>query len=109
MTTAWPKTTIHRVQADGVNLFYREAGPADAPVILLLHGYPASSFMFRNLMSVLSDEYRLIAADYPGYGRSEQPAAAGFAYTFENYALLMEALLEKLGIDRYSLYLMDYG
>ena len=103
------KTTHHYAEIDGVNLFYREAGPVEAPVILLLHGYPASSFMFRNLINVLSDQYRLIAPDYPGYGRSEQPPASGFAYTFENYALLMEALLEKLGIRRYSLYLMDYG
>jgi pimeloyl-ACP methyl ester carboxylesterase len=103
------KTTHHFTEVNGVNIFYREAGPVDAPVILLLHGYPTSSFMFRNMMSVLSDKYRLIAPDYPGYGRSEQPPIADFAYTFENFSSLMEALLEKLGIQRYSLYLMDYG
>jgi pimeloyl-ACP methyl ester carboxylesterase len=103
------KTKHHFAEVNGVNIFYREAGPVDAPVILLLHGYPTSSFMFRNMMSVLSDEYRLIAPDYPGYGRSEQPPIADFAYTFENFSSLMEALLEKLGIQRYSLYLMDYG
>jgi pimeloyl-ACP methyl ester carboxylesterase len=103
------KTSHHFTEVNGVNIFYREAGPVDAPVILLLHGYPTSSFMFRNMMSVLSDEYRLIAPDYPGYGRSEQPPIADFAYTFENFSSLMEALLEKLGIRQYSLYLMDYG
>jgi pimeloyl-ACP methyl ester carboxylesterase len=103
------KTTHHFIEVNGLNIFYREAGPADAPVLLLLHGYPTSSFMFRNMMRVLSDQYRLIAPDYPGYGRSEQPPIADFAYTFEHYASLMEALLEKLDIRRYSLYLMDYG
>lgn len=102
--------TQHKyIQIKGVNIFYREAGPKDAPVLVLLHGYPTSSHMFRNLIADLSDSYHLIAADYPGYGRSEQPPIAEFAYTFDNYAAIMEELLAHLCISKYSLYLMDYG
>ncbi|WP_276482199.1 alpha/beta fold hydrolase [Paraflavitalea pollutisoli] len=103
------KTTHQFMEINGVNIFYRDAGPEDAPVLVLLHGYPASSHMFRNLMRDLSDKYRLIAADYPGYGRSEQPPISEFAYTFDNYASIIEGLLAKLQINQYSLYLMDYG
>jgi len=103
------KTKHHFLKINGVDIFYREAGPKDAPVIVLLHGYPSSSHMFRNLISNLSDKYRLIAADYPGYGRSEQPPITDFDYTFENYSLIIEELLMQLGIKKYSLYLMDYG
>jgi pimeloyl-ACP methyl ester carboxylesterase len=103
------KTTHNFIKLNGVNVFYREAGPKDAPTLLLLHGYPTSSHMFRNLITNLSDKYHLIAPDYPGYGRSEQPPMAEFAYTFDNMAALMEELLEKLDIKKYSLYLMDYG
>lgn len=103
------KTHYHYVTINGVEIFYREAGPADAPTLLLLHGYPTSSHMFRNLIADLSDTYHLIAPDYPGYGRSGQPPRAEFAYTFENYATIVEALLEKLNVKKYSLYLMDYG
>src|SRR3569623_816388 len=84
-----PPVTHYRTKAiDGVNIFYREAGPADAPVILLLHGFPTSSHMFRNLIPALSDRYRVIAPDYPGYGQSEMPDRAEFAYTFDRYAEL---------------------
>jgi len=103
------KTHYHFVKIKGVEIFYREAGPSDAPVLLLLHGYPTSSHMYRNLMRELSDKYRLIAPDYPGYGRSEQPPIAEFSYTFENYASMIEGLLSILKIEKYSLYLMDYG
>jgi pimeloyl-ACP methyl ester carboxylesterase len=103
------KTTYHFIDINGVNIFYREAGPKNAPTLVLLHGYPASSYMFRNLINALSDKYHLIAADYPGYGRSEQPPIAKFSYTFDNYAVIIETLLAKLNISKYSLYLMDYG
>ncbi|HVU94483.1 MAG TPA: alpha/beta hydrolase [Puia sp.] len=102
--------THHRVvKIKGVDIFYREAGPADAPTLVLLHGYPTSSHMYRNLIMDLSDRFHLIAPDYPGYGRSEQPPVKDFAYTFENIASIIDALLEQLKITKYSLYLMDYG
>jgi len=103
------QTTYNYIDIAGVNIFYREAGPKDAPTLLLLHGYPASSFMFRNLIKDLSDRYHLIAPDYPGYGRSEQPPIAEFAYTFDNYSAIIEGLIDRLKISKYSLYLMDYG
>ena len=103
------QTTYHFIDINGTDIFYREAGARDAPTLVLLHGYPASSHMFRNLIAELSDEFHLIAADYPGYGRSEQPPIADFAYTFDNFAVIIEELLKKLNINRYSLYLMDYG
>ena len=103
------KTHNHFVKINGVDIFYREAGPADAPVLLLLHGYPTSSHMYRNLIMDLSDKYHLIAPDYPGYGRSEQPPIKDFDYSFANYALIVEGLLKYLNIEKYSLYLMDYG
>ncbi|MBE9463273.1 alpha/beta fold hydrolase [Dyadobacter subterraneus] len=103
------KTKHQFIKINGVDIFYREAGPADAPVLVLLHGYPSSSHMFRNLISNLSDKFRLIAPDYPGYGRSEQPKISDFEYTFANYAVIVEKLLETLGINKFSLYLMDYG
>lgn len=103
------QTTYHFIDINGTDIFYREAGAKDAPTLVLLHGYPASSHMFRNLIAELSDEFHLIAADYPGYGRSEQPPIVDFAYTFDNFAVIIEELLKKLNINRYSLYLMDYG
>ena len=103
------KTKHQTVKIKGVDIFYRDAGPSDAPVLVLLHGYPTSSHMFRNLIDKLSDKYRLIAPDYPGYGRSEQPKISDFEYTFANYAVIVAELLSTLDIDRFSLYLMDYG
>jgi pimeloyl-ACP methyl ester carboxylesterase len=103
------QTTYQFIEINGLNIFYREAGPKDAPTLVLLHGYPSSSHMFRNLIDQLSDTYHLIAADYPGYGRSEQPPLAAFDYTFDNFADIIEGLLSKLQINKYSLYLMDYG
>jgi len=97
------------VNVNGVEIFYREAGPQNAPVILLLHGYPTSSHMFRNLMRDLSDSYHLIAPDYPGFGNSEQPLRDEFDYSFDNMANVVEGFLEKLEIEKYSIYLMDYG
>ena len=103
------KISYHAVSIDGVDVFYRDAGRKDAPAVLLLHGFPTSSHMYRNLIPALADKYRVIAPDYPGFGQSAMPDRAAFAYTFDNYAKLVEALTEKLGVDRYALYLMDYG
>lgn len=102
--------TLHKtITVDGVELFYREAGPVEAPVIVLLHGFPTSSHMFRNLIPALADRYRVIAPDYPGFGNSAQPAIEEFDYTFDNLAEVMDHFIEDLGIKKYSLYLMDYG
>ena len=108
-STSVPQTRHRKIDIDGVEVFYREAGPSDAPVILFLHGFPTSSQMFRNLIPRLSDKYRVIAPDYPGYGYSAMPHPSKFAYTFENYATIVDKLTRKLGIDRFALYVMDYG
>ncbi|AGC42949.1 3-oxoadipate enol-lactonase 1 [Myxococcus stipitatus DSM 14675] len=97
------------VAIDGVDVFYREAGPKDAPALLLLHGFPTSSHMFRNLIPALADRYRVIAPDYPGFGQSAAPQRGTFDYTFDRYATLVEKLTEQLGVQRYALYVMDYG
>ncbi len=102
--------TFHRtVEVNGVDIFYREAGTRDKPTILLLHGYPTSSHMFRNLITDLSVRYHVLAPDYPGYGRSEQPSIKDFEYTFDNMATIVEGFLDELHINTYSIYLMDYG
>ena len=102
-------TTYDTIEIDGIDIFYREAGPKDAPTLVLFHGYPTSSHMFRNLIEELSNEFHLIAPDYPGYGKSEQPPLTEFDYTFKNIAQLMEKFINKKGIDKFSIYLMDYG
>ena len=100
----------HRMTAvDGVDIFYREAGPADAPVVLLLHGFPTSSHMFRNLIPALADRYHVIAPDYPGFGQSEMPDRARFAYTFDRFADLVDGLLDQLEVERFAMYVMDSG
>ena len=102
--------TYHRTKAiDGIKIFYRAAGPKDAPVILLLHGFPTSSHMFRNLIPALADRYRVIAPDYPGYGQSDMPDRATFKYTFDRFGELVGGLLDQLGVTRYAMYVMDYG
>ena len=104
-----PLTSVRRVEADGVGIFYREAGPADAPVILLLHGFPASSFMYRELIPRLAGKYRVIAPDLPGFGFTEVPVSRGYIYSFDALAKTMEAFTETLGLKRYALYVFDYG
>ncbi|MFP2960495.1 alpha/beta fold hydrolase [Myxococcus sp. 1LA] len=100
----------HRtVEVEGLEIFYREAGPEDAPVVLLPHGYPCSSFQFRNLLPALSDSWRLIAPDAPGFGYSATPDPSRFSYTFDGYARFLEQFVETLGLRRYALYLHDYG
>jgi pimeloyl-ACP methyl ester carboxylesterase len=94
---------------DGLSIFYREAGPKDAPAILLLHGLPSSSRMFEPLLSRLSDRYRLVAPDYPGFGHSDWPDPGKFAYTFDHYAEIMNRFTESLGISRHTRYMQDYG
>jgi len=97
------------VKVDGLNVFYREAGPADAPVLLLLHGFPTSSQMFRNLIPRLADRYRVIAPDYPGYGQSDMPPMDKFQYSFDNLAKVVDKFTEAVGATRFALYVQDYG
>src|SRR3954464_1927872 len=97
------------VKVGGLDVFYREAGPKDAPAILLLHGFPTSSQMFRNLIPLLADEYRVVAPDYPGYGHSSMPSRERFAYTFDNLARVIDQFTERVGLPRYALYVQDYG
>jgi pimeloyl-ACP methyl ester carboxylesterase len=92
-----------------LDIFYREAGPKDAPMLLLLHGFPTSSQMFRNLIPSLADKYHVVAPDYPGYGHSSMPSRDQFAYTFDNLAAVMDAFTENVGLTRYALYVQDYG
>ena len=106
-----PKTqTLHKtITINGVEIYYREAGAKDAPTLLLLHGFPTSSHMFRKLIPALADSYHLIAPDYPGFGNSAQPDMKDFDYSFDNLANVMEKFVDALGVDKYSIYLMDYG
>lgn len=111
-TEAAPAAVVTRhqsIQVDGINIFYRDAGPVSAPTVVLLHGFPTSSHMFRNLIPALGDRYRVIAPDYPGYGQSDMPSRSTFAYTFDRFAGLVDGLLDKLGIAAYAMYVMDYG
>ena len=102
-------TTHKTVKVGDLDIFYREAGPEDAPVVLLLHGFPTSSQMFRNLIPALADSYRVVAPDYPGYGHSAMPSRDGFAYTFDNLADVIDGFTEAFGLTRYALYVQDYG
>jgi pimeloyl-ACP methyl ester carboxylesterase len=97
------------VKVDGLSIFYREAGPKDAPVILLLHGLPSSSRMFQPLLTRLSNNYHLVAPDYPGFGHSDWPDPREFPYTFDHIATVMEDFAQALGLSRYTLYMQDYG
>jgi pimeloyl-ACP methyl ester carboxylesterase len=93
----------------GLEIFYREAGPVAAPVVLLLHGFPTSSRMFRNLIPMLADKYRVIAPDYPAFGHSAVPSRSDFQYTHAHLSEVMEALIDKLGVTRFAMYVMDFG
>jgi pimeloyl-ACP methyl ester carboxylesterase len=104
-----PNIKLDTVEADGIKIFYREAGPADAPVILLLHGYPTSSHMFRHLMPRLASSFRLIAPDLPGFGFTEVPSERNYRYTFDNLAVTVNAFVEALNLKRYAVYVFDYG
>jgi pimeloyl-ACP methyl ester carboxylesterase len=103
-TTAYRRTTV-----DGVGIFYREAGPKDAPAIVLLHGFPSSSREFDTLIPLLATHYHLIAPDFTGFGQSDAPPPSSYAYTFDNLARTINALLEQLAINKYSFFLHDYG
>ncbi|MCH7981783.1 MAG: alpha/beta hydrolase [Proteobacteria bacterium] len=104
-----PGVAYRTVMIEDVEIFYREAGDPARPTILLLHGFPTSSHMFRDLITELADEYHLVAPDYPGYGYSSMPGVDEFDYTFDNVASIMEQFVDKIGLQRFSLYLMDYG
>jgi pimeloyl-ACP methyl ester carboxylesterase len=107
--SAIPVTSVHKVEADGVEVFYRAAGDPSAPVVLLLHGFPTSSFMFRNLIPRLADQFRVIAPDLPGFGFTEVPEKRKYAYSFDALARTLEAFTDALGLDRYAIYVFDYG
>jgi pimeloyl-ACP methyl ester carboxylesterase len=103
------KVTHKTVKVGDLDIFYREAGPNDTPAILLLHGFPTSSQMFRNLIPLLADEYHMVAPDYPGYGHSSMPSRDQFAYTFDNLAQVIDDFTETVGLRKYALYVQDYG
>ncbi len=102
-------TLYKTIEVEGLEIFYREAGPETAPSIILLHGFPTSSHMFRNLIPALSDKFHVVAPDYPGYGYSSMPTIDEFDYTFDRIAEVIDSFLEKLGLEKYSLYVFDYG
>jgi pimeloyl-ACP methyl ester carboxylesterase len=108
-TSNIPNIKLDTVEADGIKIFYREAGPADAPVILLLHGYPTSSHMFRHLMPRLASSFRVIAPDLPGFGFTEVPSERQYRYTFDNLGVTINAFVEALNLKRYAIYVFDYG
>ena len=104
-----PVTSVHKVEADGVEVFYRAAGDPSAPVVLLLHGFPTSSFMFRELIPRLADQFRVIAPDLPGFGFTEVPEKRNYTYSFDALARTTDAFTEALGLNRYAIYVFDYG
>lgn len=102
-------TTYQNITIDGLNIFYREAGNKNAPAIVLLHGFPSSSHMFRDLMPQLAHDFHVVAPDYPGFGYSDAPSAAEFTYSFDKLTEIVEKFINALGLTKYSLYLQDYG
>ena len=108
-TTLAPRASVHRIEADGVNVFYREAGAASAPVVLLLHGFPTSSFQYRELIPRLAQRYRVVAPDLPGFGFTEVPAQRSYKYSFDALGRTVLAFTEALQLKRYALYVFDYG
>ena len=107
--SAVPVTSVHKIEADGVNVFYRAAGDPVAPVVFLLHGFPTSSFMFRELIPRLADRFRVIAPDLPGFGFTEVPENRKYTYSFDALARTIEAFTDALGLNRYAIYVFDYG
>ncbi len=103
------KINYRNADVDGIKVFYREAGRADAPTLLLLHGFPTAGHMFRDLIPNLADRFHLIAPDLPGFGQSDQPSRESFAYTFDNLANVIDRFTEILGLKRYAIYVFDYG
>src|SRR6516162_2268243 len=97
------------IEVDGINIFYREAGNAESPAVLLLHGFPSSSHMFRNLISLLASDYHVVAPDLPGFGFSDSPPRSQFKYTFANLAKVIAGFTEKAGLERFAIYVFDYG
>src|ERR1700723_485035 len=104
-----PVTSVPKLEADGVRVFYRAAGEPNAPVVLLLHGFPASSFMFRELIPRLAGDYRVIAPDLPGFGFTEVPAERNYVYSFDRLALTIESFTRAIHIYRYPIYVFTYG
>lgn len=109
VTSIDTRVRYRTVEIDGITLFYREAGPADAPVVVLLHGFPASSFMYRDLIELLAGRFHVIAPDYPGFGYSGAPPVQAFSYTFDHLADIIEKFTDRLGLDKYALYMQDFG
>ena len=101
--------TYNTVKVEGLDIFYREAGSKDSPTLVLLHGFPTSSHMFRNLMAMLEDRFHLVAPDYPGFGNSSMPTVDEFEYSFDHLADVMDGFLDALNLKKYSLYVFDYG
>lgn len=109
VTSIDTRVRYRTVEIDGIKLFYREAGPADAPVVVLLHGFPASSFMYRELMEQLAGQFHVIAPDYPGFGYSDAPSTQAFSYTFDHLTDIIEKFTDRLGLNQYGLYMQDFG
>lgn len=103
------KVSFKKADVDGFNVFYREAGPKDGPAILLLHGFPSSSHMFRDLIPLLADRFHIVAPDLPGFGRSDMPAREKFTYTFDNLAAVIDRFTEVIGLNKFAIYVFDYG
>src|SRR5438034_11618348 len=107
--TITPTVFYRTLNLEGLEIFYREAGPRDAPTVLLLHGFPSSSHMFRNLILLLADKYHVVAPDFPGYGESSAPSVNDFDYSFERFATVTETFTEKLNLSAFALYLPVIG
>ena len=103
------KMSFRKIDVDGFNIFYREAGPKDAPALVLLHGFPSASHMFRDLIPQLADRFRVIAPDLPGFGQSDMPDRGKFRYTFDNIARVIDRFIEVIGLGRFAIYVFDYG